>query len=89
MAKGYNAPRLADTAKMEARENAMNLLKKPPVPKQKNKEIQSFLYGKGNENDNLQTLKEDLRKNTQNITSLQKAKFAQPNLPKAAFAKQP
>ena len=88
MAKSYNAPRLADTAKMEARENALNLLKKPPVPKQKGKEIQSFLYGKGNENDNLQTLKEDLRKNTQTIANLQKAKFGQP-LPKASLAKQP
>lgn len=50
--------------------------------------MQSFLYGKGNENDNLQTLKQDLRKNTHTIANLQKSKHEQVNLPKAALAKQ-
>lgn len=56
MAKGFKNPRIADTAKLEARDNALAMIKKPPLPKQSppkvksqanqaNKTISSFLYG--------------------------------------------
>jgi hypothetical protein len=89
---------------LEGRQNALDLLKKPPIPKQTpqfqkvkeakpiKQEINTFLYGNkpgSTATDNLQTLKEDLRKKSQVKSNLQKSKSRGSQLPQAALSKQP
>lgn len=75
--KPYQQPRIANTAHIADREKALDLLKKPPVPKQnavEGRDKKSFLYGKQPPpDDNLKTLKQDLRKKNETKKSLKKS----------------